>query len=352
MKKIYKNIKSELEKRIYEGNYENNAFFCRIDDVCSEFCVSKMTAYRALQELRDEGIVYTKQGNGIFIRNSDVLYEKHSRNNYVLMCGHHFLGASSSYFSFRNEAFFRYFQNMRMGVKFVSFKDCEELPPFWEYDGIKGVVLNIEAWKQCRKHLQKANLPVVVYDNYFNEPVSAVNWDKRKLVKKAVEYFRVQKVRTLTLVLPEWESELLKSYFSEYFDGKIMKIESVCLNPANSMKFGASIARNMVSQELPDAVFIADDVLFMGMLLSFQRARIEIPSELKVLVSSHPQSLFTCGLNVPVIGCEPERVGTAAAELLYRHIKGMESGDKVVFIPPELIISQKNKEQNIFSGVV
>lgn len=60
-----------LVAEIEEGKYEPGAKLPSEPELAERFGVARMTARRALRELREQGIVETEWGKGTFVKRSD-----------------------------------------------------------------------------------------------------------------------------------------------------------------------------------------------------------------------------------------------------------------------------------------
>jgi GntR family transcriptional regulator len=69
---VYAYIARTLEDRIASGEYAAGSRLPSGAQLCSEFGVSPMTVRRALQVLRNQGLVTAKQGQGTFARSFDL----------------------------------------------------------------------------------------------------------------------------------------------------------------------------------------------------------------------------------------------------------------------------------------
>ncbi len=64
---LYTRIKERLQRQIQQGVYEVGAKLPSERDLAQEFGVSRMTARQALQDLAQEGLVYSRVGKGTFV---------------------------------------------------------------------------------------------------------------------------------------------------------------------------------------------------------------------------------------------------------------------------------------------
>ena len=64
---VYLQLKEMLQNQIERGMYRSHQKLPSERDLCQHFNLSRMTARRALKELIDEGLAYTRVGKGTFV---------------------------------------------------------------------------------------------------------------------------------------------------------------------------------------------------------------------------------------------------------------------------------------------
>jgi len=205
-------------------------------------------------------------------------------------------------------------------------------------------------WLNHKTELRKAQIPIVTYNNLTGKYPASVNWDLKKIAIKLSEYIKSHEIKTITFVLRESTIPLTQHLFKKHLKEQQFSIKKIH-NHAISIKTGIEIGRELVSSSLPDAVFVEDDFVFLGVLLAFQRARIDVPGEVKMIVGSPIDSPLISGLGIPAIGCSPQKIGRIAAELLYKMTRNPELEPQTVLVEPEFFIPDATNEISLFSGV-
>jgi DNA-binding transcriptional regulator YhcF (GntR family) len=66
---VYRQLKDLLRNQIEQGIYRSHQKLPSERNLCQHYKLSRMTARRALQELIDEGLAYTRVGKGTFVSN-------------------------------------------------------------------------------------------------------------------------------------------------------------------------------------------------------------------------------------------------------------------------------------------
>lgn len=344
---IYEEIRKSIEKEIYDGNFKEGMYYGTLKDICERFNVSKMTGYRAVQSLKNNGIFVTRKGSGIYLDNLYSLTEKYAQTNSILVIGGHFIGSASSYFSYRNEALIKFFQERKMGVKFIHPINSEQVHSALSSGGYKGVIMDAMFLEKF-KSLKKSELPIVLYNNNMYKSFTSVNWNNDKIVQMACEYFERRSIRNIMVVAQK--KQFFGNLFMKYFKGKIMNV--YCIPNEYFIQNGIKTGQKILSEKLPDGMFISDDFTAMGMLLSLARARVNIPDEMEIVLGCAPNSLLANELSLPTFGCSPEKVGETAASALLELISNPAQKNKTYEVEPEVIVNETFKCSQLLSGVI
>ncbi|MEU6722902.1 GntR family transcriptional regulator [Nonomuraea wenchangensis] len=64
---LYRQLANLLQKRIDDGELQPGALVPSEADLVSEFGVARITARRAIRELREAGVIYTIRGDGSYV---------------------------------------------------------------------------------------------------------------------------------------------------------------------------------------------------------------------------------------------------------------------------------------------
>jgi DNA-binding transcriptional MocR family regulator len=64
----YQEVAAELRRRISDATYPPGAQLPTRAELCNEFGFAQMTVGRAIELLRDEGLVVSRPGRGVFVR--------------------------------------------------------------------------------------------------------------------------------------------------------------------------------------------------------------------------------------------------------------------------------------------
>lgn len=343
----YFDIKLDLEDKILKGKLGEDAFLGTLDDIQAEYKTSLMTAFKAIKLLQDDGTVYTKQGAGIFVRSVESIHERLAEDNGILVLGTHYSGSASPYFSFRNEAMMNYFKKNLMSTHVLPLNTPDQqLRDYLERHCVKGVIVDNLGVAMHKEFFSELSIPYVAFNHPMTIKNHSICWDEKKIFELSFGFFDSLNSKHLCLVIPDYVGERELTPQIEKRFKKIIRYDTV-----EHLLEGIKVGKEICSGKLPDGILIHDDYIFMGMMMAFQRARIDIPDELKLLVRCDPESRFTNEFGVPCVGCDPVVVGQKTAEVLIDLIK--KPSKKPVTHLVEPILKTFNGTKSIdFSGVV
>ena len=111
-------------------------------------------------------------------------------------------------------------------------------------------------------------------------------------------------------------------------------VETASLTAAEGMRAGRLLAE---SEEHPDAVFAANDVVALGLLQGLIQSGMRVPQDIAII--GYDDIDFAAAATVPITSIRQprERIGTEAVELLLAELDGTEEPRQIVF-QPELVV--------------
>lgn len=208
--------------------------------------------------------------------------------------------------------------------------------------GVAGIVL-IAPVIEVAHELHRLPLPpaTVVISSAWTEDspqVSRVGVDQRAGARRAVRYLVEQGCKSVVhFAGPEnwFDAEQRR-------EGWLDALAEAKLEPSLefsgdwSASSGYRMAQELLSAELPDAIFVANDQMSLGALRALGEAGVRVPEDLLVVgFDDEPGSEFFRPA-LTTVRQDFESVGTSAVELITQRLDGREVADRI--IQPELIL--------------
>jgi GntR family transcriptional regulator, arabinose operon transcriptional repressor len=192
---LYETIVDALKSRIRDGTYKSDDRLPTEMELASEYNVSRITSKRALEELKNQGLVYRIRGSGTFVSGEGASAQTVRQGSNIVAIILPFDVSNGSFaLSVRGLSEVLesngYYLSVYNGVRDV--KAVEILVSRLYNDHIRGIIyypLSDRDNFGIMNMLHLENYPIVTIDKYFESiPISYVVSDNEAGASKAVEY--------------------------------------------------------------------------------------------------------------------------------------------------------------------
>lgn len=134
---------------------------------------------------------------------------------------------------------------------------------------------------------QEFHIPIVIY-NHVNEKYASVYVDDYRGGYRVAELFAERGHKKVGILMPDNRNKAMRLRVAGYLDGcRNMGLEvnsNHVLECRISHSGAADVVREMIEQgELPDAFFVTQDDLALGMLKVLKFARVEVPTRMEIM---------------------------------------------------------------------
>jgi GntR family transcriptional regulator, arabinose operon transcriptional repressor len=203
---LYEKIIADIQKKIINNTYALNDRIPTEFELAEQYQVSRITSKRALEELKNEGYIYRKQGSGSYVSDEFKYRRSTGAGNYVAVIMPRYVSSGSFAATIRgtssvvqeNDLSLKLYTNVKSqsevstllqdlyrqdiaGIIYYPFSDAENI-----------AVLNM---------LAMAHFPLVTIDKYFEcVPVSSVVSDNKKGGELSAGYLISNGHRTIAFV--------------------------------------------------------------------------------------------------------------------------------------------------------
>lgn len=227
----------------------------------------------------------------------------------------------------------------------IIFKDVKEIKSN-QFDDVDGIIAIGKYSESEVKNFASKNSNLVFVD-YSPNPnkYDSVMIDFDIAVKKVIDYLykkghsKIAYIGGREVVGQEHEAlnDLREKYFKQYLSEKDLLIESLVYTGEFKVEDGYKLAQEMVSKEVPDAIFVASDSMAVGVLKALKEAKLKVPEDVSVIgFDDNPTAEY---LTPPLttIRVHTEFMGKSAVDLLIEQINEQRIIPKKVIIPTELV---------------
>ena len=213
-----------------------------------------------------------------------------------------------------------------------------------KYDG----VLCIGQFNDIQiKKIQKISSNIIFIDSCNNRELDCITADLKEISECIVDFFiqcNYKKIgyiggRDFENVLDEREEAFIKYYLLK----KVVDEDNFYVGDFSSSS-GYNLAKTMIdNNNLPDALFIANDSIAIGVLKALNENKIEIPNKIAIIsINDIPASSFTYPA-LSTIKIHSDLMGKEAVRILKDKIESNRTMPLKITVPFSLILRETTK---------
>lgn len=328
-------------------------FIARLDDggklpsvreIARNYNVSMITAIKAIDYLKSQGIVCGYQRKGLYIKDKDRLLECYASQPRTV--GVTFLdiyNTSSAFLStvicaLSNEC-------SRLGLNLQIFSTpssvgMKDNPLFWKNikkKNLDGLILATRMPVNDVRLLQENGIPFVwVNVGIPGEDVYSTITNKLYSINMCLLHIKKIGCRKIAVISAEKDADM-QTYLGTLCPGYGLEYSFHVMEGAEK-KVGYQLAREVIENHKPDILFTRGTELTISALGYLTEQRISLPDDLGLIsYSSSGSSPFPAG-NITVLNTRAAVLAEQAVGVLNKILEGKEPVEKRTVIPSELII--------------
>ena len=197
------------------------------------------------------------------------------------------------------------------------------------------------------KKLQKISQNIIFIDSCNNKEFDCITADLKEISECIVDFFiqcNYKKIgyiggRDFENVLDEREEAFIKYSLLK----KVVDEDNFYIGDFTSSS-GYNLAKNMIAnQNLPDALFIANDSIALGVLKALNENKINIPDEIAIIsINDIPASSFTFPA-LSTIKIHSDLMGSQSVRILKDKIESNRIAPLKITVPFSLILRETTK---------
>jgi DNA-binding LacI/PurR family transcriptional regulator len=331
---IYMELREKLETDILNSGLSEGSFYSTLKGICDKYDVSITTARKAIDFLVKAEVVKCKPSRGVFVGYTKNLLNTRSLKNFILILHTHPEGGLSTYFSFRLCAMLQVFSENGMTAKVIS-QDMNFFENLHISSGsLKGIVSSSHLINRELLTRYSQKVPVFLFDDKWKDidGIYSVIYDTKEMTSMAIKYFRSKNIREIILI--HHDSKELEEYAALLEQKNTIKFS--CLKAFdNTVQSGRELVARLTNISTSVGFWVLDDFIAIGITEGFLLQGKDIRQDHRLLANGNPRLAYTQQLNIPVIGWDPWKLGTKAAEFLCHIIKNGNSSNSGMLVKPE-----------------
>ncbi|OGS28134.1 MAG: hypothetical protein A2297_09605 [Elusimicrobia bacterium RIFOXYB2_FULL_48_7] len=356
----YHLTKEILKEQIINGKFKPNDRFLSVREIIQDYSVSRVTAFRILNELSKEGFVSIRNGVGTFVRDRSS-QTRDPENNIVLVT---FAENFTNQFHLNvlngaKKCFSK--QDCNIMYEWVTLNSWNKEPNKKEFSFLKtkltrmkkdnkilGMILTGTLSGNTAEALKGTGIPCVVAGD-LSEPeipdgLDIIGNDSFLYAYKAVKYLTGLKHKRIGCIIDDanvsWLHERLRGYKTALKDaGLAIEKELIIPAPGGKPDKGYLAMKQLLKlKNPPTAVFCGDDRITMGAMKAVAELGLKIPENLSIIAISSSEETEYYYPKLTFIRYLPRKVGETAVKTLLDKIKNKTTHkEKRVLIEAEFV---------------
>lgn len=320
---FYKKLAEKISAQILTENLKNGDLFCTLNDLCEKYAASITTVRKAVALLTAQEIISCKAGEGVIIRDVELLRRMTSLRCRVLLLHHHFRKIVNDFFELRLSALIQGFSSNDITSQVIyreELDDARALAFYWQSS--MGVVCGNSmvdhVFTACQTYGMRQVLVINPPENVILlSNFHPVFYDFPGLVKQSVQFF--QKGNCRRIIMLRNECNIVPPPYVEVID----------LEKFPSVELGRVYGKRLLNEPSDTGFWVTDDFVALGLYDYFRSQGVDLNESKRLLVNASPSRELTNELGFATIGFCPMRIGKESAAYFSRILKEAKEEKKV-----------------------
>ncbi len=319
----YRQVKELIKDNIYKGSVLKDGRLPTIREMADSFNVSVVTVHKAVSELKDEGLLYSRPHKGIFLSNTGKEFFRTKETS--LIFGLTFLDIFNQqgvYLQEVSRGAMEFSVRENIGISLFSTQSVEvnpeENPLFWKRlkeKKVDGLIL--ATWFPAKDviMLKEEHTPFVWLDNDIPfENINCVLFDDFEAIRLAVNYCKGKKIKKLGIInywLEEQVVAICRTYLKEKgYKNDIFTERPVDVVKENIEKKSAYKQAGELLDKGTDGLIVGGEISLAGVMQAVMERGLKIPDDIVIVTTSHSPDTASIPFGIPKV-VYPIREATA-----------------------------------------
>lgn len=340
---LHQQVLEKLRESVEKGRFPAGKPLPSERQLCHDYKVSLVTIRKALQELRNEGLIYSLPGKGSFAHEAGSNPSQSARKPYVVYLSEHITGfhetrtIGSMYRALTKSG--RQLVLAQGEFNLSIHKKCVEAI---DSDTVAGVIYKpyLQGYGAVVNAILRRRLPAVIYaPKVLNHSIDNLHYAYREPAKRFFERAHQKGVRKVVCVFPGMGDNYVQADLWNLFEKSPLcqkgKSAAQKIGPENPEKDESKkllrrniphvfprelVAAHVKKYGLPELFFCPDEYQAVGTYLALEDLRVKIPGECGIVsFTDNIYSMTHLGIQFSGFVQDQETIGTRLVEaLLFR----------------------------------
>ena len=354
----YTQLKELLKEKIVREEINRDGKFPTMREIASLFNVGLVTASKAIQELKDEGLLYSRPRKGIHLADniSAILSDQQSTLTIGVAFADRFQRQYSYYFNELFDGIAETAKNLHFDIQMFPLPSetgvtqglCEHL----KRKKIAGLILAGRVPVQTVVDLMNHQFPFVWVNNDLPyEKIHVVTIDVHKTIILALNYLKQCGYRRIGLVNFWWKSETFAAcqdlLQDKGFDNnpELVKSGSVISLEEEQRLAGVKVKELLALPKPPEVLFLYGEGTLTGAYQVLQKMKLQAPRDIGIIGSVQKTFADHFPLPLTYVVYPNQAMAEKAAQMLWDLIRNRPVSPEKIFLAPELVIGATCREK-------
>lgn len=354
---LYLQIVDDLKQKVGDGKLQVGDQLNSHQELAKDYGVSLITIKKALSNLIDDGILYSRVGKGTFVarKNSTLNLTKHKSIGIVVR------NLKSPFFSLitqviEDKAYEVGYNSLISNTAGVINKEDNQIQHFREI-GVSGLTIasadHAYEVSDTIKQLHKEDFPFVMISYVYDKNIPFVGVDNEAGAFMATEYLINKGYKRVGYINGEIGNVVgdvrlsgymraMNSYIREVISKDIYRLR--LKGGWNDYQSGFEVGENFASRpasDRPDAFFCYNDLSALGFMDAVMNAGLKIPDDVALVGFDDIERASYAPVKLTTIHQPTAEIGKRAIQMLIDKIEGKDVENRVI-LKPELIERQSS----------
>ena len=352
---LYEQIERDIKKKIKEGVLLRGSLIGSQNELSIQYAVSAITVKKALSNLVNEGILYTRVGKGTYVsekQEKKLDLSKHKTIGLVLQdINHPFF---SMIVNSVEERAYELGYNLLLSSSANKIEKEESQILHFRELGVDGLIIaSLSLQYKATDYIQKIhdeNFPYIMVSYLHDPDYWYIGTDQEaggymatehliKLGYKSIGYLHVEKENLLSEVRKNGYYRALIEYNIPY-DSKLIyyltkdKYDII----SDRYQLGYQFGKEFKSlNKKPDALFVYSDLVALGFEQAASEEGILIPDDVAIVGFDDIQIARYSSIPLTTVHQPADKIGRAAVDVIQKRIDGSDIGNRTI-LKPTLIV--------------
>lgn len=342
-KLLHQQVLTRLRESVQKGRFTAGKPLPSERQLCRDYQVSLITIRKALQELRNEGLIYSLPGKGSFTHEAGAVTKKSTRKPYVVYLSEHITGfhetrtIGSMYRALTKSGYQLVLAQGDFNLS-IHKKCVEDI----DASTVAGVIYKpyLQGYGTVVNAVLRRRLPAVIYaPKVLNHSIDNLHYAYREPARLFFESAHRNNIRKIVCVFPGMGDNYVQADLWNVFEKSPLalkgKTHSQKIGPENPERDESKkllrrniphlfprelVTAHVKKHGLPEIFFCPDEYQAVGTYLALKDLGVKVPGECGIVAfTDHMYSMTHLGIRFSGFVQDQETIGTRLVEtLLFR----------------------------------